>query len=136
VFEEGEEETEAADEAGQFQSVFPLIRFGSQRMIADPAEKGTPAYKKLKSSGVIGIRIVRSSGEHSQDLERLQHNLTQAEARRKNLQDQLENLQEKFEQYIVANHPNGAPVSTQLDITEVSKPLSFSHRQSGRDLIK
>jgi hypothetical protein len=136
IFEEGEEETEA-EEAGQFQSVFPLIRFGSQSMIADPADKGSPAYKKLKSSGVLGIRIVRASGEHSQDLERLQHSLTQAEARRTNLQDQLENLQEKFEQYVVANHPHGAHVGAHMDITEASRKSvrsllnnsSFQHRQ-------
>lgn len=120
IADEDEDETEA-QEVGQFQSVFPLIRFGSQHMIADAGEKRPPAYKKMKSSGVIGIRIVRAAGEHGQDLERLQRSLTKAEARRGSLQDQLENLQDKFEHYIVANHPHGAHVGAHMEVAEASK---------------
>jgi SMC interacting uncharacterized protein involved in chromosome segregation len=57
---------------------------------------------------VIGIRIVRASGEYAQDMEKLQSNLKNAESRRRMLQDQLESLQERFEQYIISHHPHGA----------------------------
>jgi len=85
-----------------FQSAFGMIRFGSTNMVTGPSEEMQQRSKR--SSGVIGIRIVRSSGEHTQDLERLQNNLKNAEGRKRTLQDQMESLQDQFEQYVVSTH--------------------------------
>jgi len=89
-----------------FQSTFGMIRLGSQYMVSRTSQQAE--RNKTRSSGVIGIRIVRASGQQGQDMERLQQNLKSADARRQMLQDQLESLQERFEQYIVSNHPQGA----------------------------
>jgi hypothetical protein len=67
----------------------------------------TRAKPRHASSGMEGIRIIQSSSQHSEEVERLQKNLHSAEARNKILQDRLERLQEKMEQFIVAHHPHG-----------------------------
>jgi len=84
---------------------------------------------------MVGIGIIRSTGEHSQEMEQLQDNMAKAEDRRRNLQDQLEHLQEKFEQYIVANHPHGAHAD--MTMTEARRPsvrnlLNSSSQPSSR----
>ena len=56
--------------------------------------------------GLEGIRIIQSSNRHSEELEKLQRGLRHAEARHKTLNDRLERLQEKLEQYIVSRHPH------------------------------
>lgn len=66
--------------------------------------KGT-RYHEVPS-GLEGIRIIQSSNRHSEELEKLQRGLRHAEARHKTLNDRLERLQEKLEQYIVSHHPN------------------------------
>ena len=57
-------------------------------------------------SGLEGIRIIQSSNRHSEELEKLQRGLRHAESRHKTLNDRLERLQEKLEQYIVSRHPH------------------------------
>ena len=65
--------------------------------------KGTRPQVPL---GPEGIRIIHSSNRHSEELEKLQRGLRHAETRHKTLNDRLERLQEKLEQYIVSRHPN------------------------------
>ncbi|CAJ1924550.1 unnamed protein product [Cylindrotheca closterium] len=101
-----------------FQSGFGMIRMGSQYMISRSSQHNTSENmekRKNRTSGVIGIRIVRASGEYAQDMEKLQKNLKTAESRRRMLQDQLEGLQEQFEQYIISHHPHGAHVGAHMD---------------------
>ena len=73
----------------------------------DPSTKIAANVEKI-SSGLEGIRIVQSSKlRHSDEVERLRKNLEMAEARNKVLQNRLERLHDKMEQYIIARQPNG-----------------------------
>jgi len=101
-----------------FQSTFGMIRLGSQYMVSRASQTGFPGKKR--SSGVIGIRIIRASGQQGQDMEKLQRNLKNADSRRQMLQERLEMLQERFEQYIISNHPHGA-LAQQLDAQKSQK---------------
>ena len=69
-----------------------------------PATPISPHKRHLEN--LEGIRIIQSSTRHSEEVERLQKNLRQAERRHKSLNDRLERIQEKLEQYIVSNHPH------------------------------
>jgi hypothetical protein len=94
------------------QNNLPTLRMGNLRVsgLEPPASspaKPSPAKPRHVSSGLEGIRIIQSSSGHSEEVERLQKNLEAAEARNKILQDRLERLQEKMEQYVVAHHPHG-----------------------------
>jgi hypothetical protein len=142
LYEEDGEDSED-ETSGPFQSAFALIKFGSSDMLgegndihntSETRHPGGGAIKRMRSSGVIGIRIIRSSGEHGKKIEQLQNNLSQAEVRRRALQDRIEMLQETFEQFIVANHPQGAHAGR---LAEARKPsiralLAGSSRQSKR----
>lgn len=111
-----------------FQSMFPLLKFGSQPMMSPNDVRNSNVSTTVRSGvGMMGIRIVRSIGAHSQEMERLRDSLVEAEERRRISQDKLESLQEKFEQYIVANHPDGAHAD--MSMTEARRP-------SVRELLK
>jgi len=135
LYEENGDDSESED-GGRFKSAFPMIRFGSREMIGgDSSETLADSTKRHRSSGVIGIRIIRSSGEHGKDMEQLQNSLAAADERRRTLQDRLESLQEKLEQYIIANHPRG--FSARKELTEAKMPsvralLSGSSHHSAR----
>jgi len=62
--------------------------------------------KREPPSGLEGIRIIQSSNRHSEEVEKLQKSLRHAESRHKSLNERLERLHEKFEQYIVSRHPH------------------------------
>lgn len=66
----------------------------------------TASDYKPRLEDLEGIRIIQSSSRHSEEVERLQRSLKQAEKRHRSLHDRLERIQEKLEQYIVSNHPN------------------------------
>jgi hypothetical protein len=60
------------------------------------------------SSDLDGIRIIQTNTRHSEELEKLRKGLRHAEARHKSLNERLERLQEKLEQFIVSRHPHHA----------------------------
>jgi hypothetical protein len=88
------------------------IAMGNVRFAGlDPpsASTGTKAatHARARSSFCMeGIRIIQSSSRHSEEVERLQKSLGRAETRNKVLNNRLERLQGKMEQYIVAHHPH------------------------------
>ena len=91
------------------------VRMGNMKVtgLEPPAVSPNPSKphrskKRHQSSGMEGIRIIQSSTLHSEEVERLQKSIETAEARNKTLQDRLERLQEKMEQYIVTQHSNSA----------------------------
>lgn len=101
--------------AKPFQSTFGAIRLGSQYMMSRASQSPVTQNKNRRTSGVIGIRIMRATGEYAKDMERLQNNFNAADTRRRMLQEQLESLQERFEQYIISNHPHGAHVGAHME---------------------
>jgi hypothetical protein len=95
---------------GKFHSNVPSMKMGTTKIsgLEPPSTSRAQLTKSVGSSGVVGIRIIQSSSRHSEEeVERLQKKTNQAEQRNKLLQDRLERLQEKLEQYLVANHPFG-----------------------------
>jgi hypothetical protein len=95
---------------GKFHSNVPSMKVGTTKIsgLEPPSTSNAQFARSVGSSGVLGIRIIQSSSRHSEEeVERLQKNMNQAEQRNKVLQDRLERLQEKLEQYLVANHPHG-----------------------------
>lgn len=65
----------------------------------------TKKAKMLEPASLEGIRIFQTNTRHSAELEKLRKSLGQAESRHKSLNDRLERLQEKLEQYLVSRHP-------------------------------
>jgi hypothetical protein len=95
---------------GKFHANVPSMKIGTSRIsgLEPPSTSRAQLTKSIQSSGILGIRIIQSSSRHSEEeVERLQKNMNQAEKRNKVLQDRLERLQEKLEQYLVANHSHG-----------------------------
>ena len=63
--------------------------------------------RNKKPRGVLGIRVVESSVIHSEEVDTLELSVEKAEKRNRQLQQTLEKLQEKMEQFIVARDPLG-----------------------------
>jgi hypothetical protein len=95
---------------GKLHSNVPSMKMGTTLIsgLEPPSTSKAQLTKSVGSSDVVGIRIIQSPSQYSEEeVERLQKNMDQAEKRNKVLQDRLERLQEKLEQYLVANHPYG-----------------------------
>lgn len=86
----------------------------SQNKEAGAARTGKSRTKAGGSDGarvkeplaLEGIRIIQTNTRHSEELEKLRKGLRHAESRNRSLNERLERLQEKLEQYIVSRHPN------------------------------
>ena len=108
--------------SGVNQSNIATVRMGNTKVtgLERPSTAQPADAKPHISTGLEGIRIMISSSRHSEELERLQHSLESAESRHKVLQDRLERLQEKMEQYIVAHHPHRASAGSFIIQARVS----------------